>query len=92
MNDETPSLDLEGMQIDIADALGKGAAVISIQAALIGMLISKKILTEGDAGTLTGVASQGVSTLEDLSDEARELGQAALRGFAKTYMKHVTKN
>jgi len=85
-------MDEEGIRLDIAEALGKINALLMIQNALIARLFTKRILSEEDAATIAGVAGEALSDMEGLSEEARELAQSALRGYAKTSTKRVTKN
>jgi hypothetical protein len=84
-------MDEEGIQIDIAEAIGEATAAISLQSALVAMLVMKEVLTPDDAATLTGTARAGLSIMP-ISDGAKILAEAALSGFAKTYTKFLTKN
>jgi hypothetical protein len=85
-------IDEEGMQIDIAEAMGKANAAICIQGAIVAMLVTAGVLSEADIATISGIASQALSGMEGVNDGAKELGQSALRGFAKTWTKFVVKN
>jgi hypothetical protein len=49
-------MDEEGMLIDIADARGQGVANSCIIAALVATLVTKELLTNEEAATLTGTA------------------------------------
>jgi hypothetical protein len=43
-------VDEEGLKIDIAEAIGKATAAICIEGALVAVLVTKGILTNGEAG------------------------------------------
>ena len=85
-------MDQEGLEIDIADALGKSAAAICIQSALFGALVTKGILKIEDAALISGTASQGLAVFSGLSPEGRLMAEAAIRGFATTWTSRVTRN
>jgi hypothetical protein len=85
-------MDEEGMLIDIADARGQGAANSCLMAALVATFVSKGLLAREDAATLTGIAQIALDGLPDLSEDARELANSALRGFARSWGKLVTSN
>jgi hypothetical protein len=80
------------MLIDIAEARGGAAANACIMAALVATFLTKGLLTKEDAATLTGVAQTALDNMKELPEDARELGNAALRGFAKSWTKLVTRN
>lgn len=85
-------MDEDAMRLDLAEGIGKATAAICIQSALVGSLISKGVLTVEDAATLTGAASERLSRMEGLPEDARVIAEAALRGIATTWTKLVTKN
>ena len=84
-------MDEEELRVDIADALGKATAVICIQVALLATLVNKKVLTK-DEGTLTALANQSLEVMPGVSDDVKMMAESTLRGFAKTWTKHVTRN
>lgn len=77
---------------DLDKASGKAAAIIAIQSALIAKLITRNVLTREDAAELTGFASVSIKTMLGLSDGAREMAESALKGFAGSWLKDVTRN
>lgn len=79
-------------RLDIDEAVGKANAYLMIQSAVISMLILKGVFSEGDAATIAGVASQQLSAMEGLSEQARTLAQDALRGYAKSWTATLTRN
>ena len=85
-------MDEEDIRLDIAEALGKANAFLAIQMVLIGMLVGKSVLSADDAATISGVANEVLRQMEGLSEEVRGLAQSAVRGYAKTWTTHVTKN
>jgi hypothetical protein len=85
-------VDEEELRLDIAEALGKATAAICLEAALTAVLVKKRLLTIPDAAELTGIANQTLKDMEGLSHEARELAESALRGFAGSYTKRITRN
>lgn len=68
---------------DLAEATGKAAAAICIQAAVVETLVPKRLLTSGDAATLSAFAEQGLASLSQLSPKARLIAEGVIRGFAK---------
>ncbi len=84
-------MDEEVLRGDVAEALGKATALICLQAALVATLVTKNILSIEDAASLTGIASDTLSALEGLSEDARVLAESALRGFAQSWTKRVTR-
>jgi hypothetical protein len=85
-------MDEEELRVDIADALGKATAVICIQVALLATLVNKKVLTKDEAATLTALANQSLEVIPGVSDDVKMIAESTLRGFAKTWTKHVTRN
>jgi hypothetical protein len=85
-------VDEEGLEIDIAEAIGKATAAICLEGALVAVLVTKGILTNGEAAELTGLADVALTELEGIPDDVRLLAASALRGFAGSWTKHVTKN
>jgi hypothetical protein len=75
------------LRLDIAEALGRANAIISFQAALTAMLVSKKLLTAKDAAELTGTASTVLAEMEGLSVRTRASGESALRDITRIYTK-----
>ncbi len=85
-------MDEEGIAIDIAEASGKATASLCLHAALVGSLVRKGLLSMEDAAELTGVSNEMLRGFDGLSDGARTLAEASLRGFAQAWTKHVTRN
>jgi hypothetical protein len=85
-------MDEEKIRLDIDEALGKVNAHTCLLAAVVGTLVTKGLLTKGDAASLTGIASETLSGMEGVTDYARALGESALRGFAEAWTEHITKN
>jgi hypothetical protein len=81
-------MDEEQIRIDIAEAIGKATAAICLQGAFVGALIAKEIISAEDAATVTGIANEGLG----LSPAVREMAEAAIRGFAKSWTKRITRN
>jgi hypothetical protein len=85
-------MDEEGMLIDIADARGQGIANSCIMAALVATFVTKGLLTNDEAATLTGAAQTALDAKKDLPADTRELANAAVRGFAQSWTKLVTRH
>jgi hypothetical protein len=85
-------MDEEKMSVDIAEALGKSNAVICLQSALIAMLVNKRVMTMADAAELTGVANEILKQMEDISDDARVIAEASLRGLSRSYVRRIKTN
>ena len=85
-------MDQEEFDLGIAEAIGKATAIVSTQAALIRLMLRKNLLTNEDVATLAGEAEMVLRSMEGLSAEASELAQRAVRGFASSWTKAVTKN
>ena len=85
-------MDEEAIRLDIAEAIGKATAAICLQSAFVGVLIAKGVITVADAATVSGVAGEALSTMEGVPPDARELAEAAIRGFASSCTKRVTRN
>jgi len=77
---------------DVTEAIGKAVACTAIQGALLATLLKRNLISKEDAATLTGVASAAITAMPGVTDDAKVLAQAALRGFASTYLKGVTRN
>ena len=85
-------MDEEGMLNDIADARGNAAANNCILSAIVATLVSKGNLTKEEAVTLPGMAQKAFDRISDLPADARELGNSAIRGFARAWISLVTRN
>ncbi|MGC2414587.1 MAG: hypothetical protein WA459_18060, partial [Stellaceae bacterium] len=86
-------MDEEGMINDIAEARGVGVANNCLMAAIVATLVTKGILTGDDTATLTGTAKTAIDRIseDDLPADAREMANAALRGFATAWLRLVTR-
>jgi hypothetical protein len=71
---------------------GDSLALICLQTALVAALKAKGVLTDSEVATLSGVANETLVAMEGVPDDARELAQSALRGFALSWSKRVTRN
>ena len=89
---ERLKMDKDELRLDVAEALGKATALICLQTALVAALKAKGVLTDSEVATLSGVASETLVAMEGVPDDARELAQSALRGFALSWSKRVTRN
>jgi hypothetical protein len=78
--------------IEVADAIGKATAAVCIQAALVRLLLRKRLIAPADVATLAGEAETALGLMAGLSAEAIELAQASLRGFSQAWTKAVTTN
>lgn len=87
-------MDEEGMLIDLAEARGVGAANNCLMAAIVAALVTNGTLTGDDAATLTGAAQTTLDQIPEdaLPADAREMANSALRGFARSYLRLVTRN
>jgi len=85
MNDEL-------YRLYIVEALGKADACICIQSALVAMLINNKLMTMADAATLSGLASETLKEMQGVRADARVMAESAIRGFAKSCTKRLTRN
>jgi hypothetical protein len=82
----------EETRLDLDDAIGKSNALLCLLPALVGMLVEKKLLAHADAALLTGLASAALKIAPNMSDDARALGESALKGFAGAWTAHVTRH
>jgi hypothetical protein len=89
---ERLKMDKDELRLDVAEALGKATALICLQTALVAALKAKGVLTDSEVATLSGVANETLVAMEGVPDDARELAQSALRGFALSWSKRVTRN
>jgi hypothetical protein len=89
---ERLKMDKDELRLDVAEALGKATALICLQTALVAALKAKGVLTDSELATLSGVANETLVAMEGVPDDARELAQSALRGFASSWLKRVTRN
>ena len=84
-------MDEEQIRIDIAEAIGKATAAICLQGAFVGALMAKGVISAEDAATVTGVANEGLKAMQGLSPAVREMAEAAIRGFAISWTKRITR-
>jgi hypothetical protein len=80
------------IEAGIAEGIGKSAAVVCVHTALIRLLFRKKLISAEDVATLAGEAETALTSMDGLSAESLVMAQAALRGFASSWTKVVTKN
>lgn len=85
------ALDVEGMQIDIAEAIGKATAATALQGAMVAVLVSKGLMTLADAADITATATAGLAIFR-LPADAEEMAKAAIRGFAASVAQNVTQH
>jgi hypothetical protein len=78
--------------LDSAEAIGKATASVCVQTALVRLLLRRGLLTPEDVATLAGEAETALGLMGGLSEESIVLAQSALRGFAQSWTKPVTKN
>jgi hypothetical protein len=92
VSDETAAPDVEGMQIDIAEAIGKATASIAIQGALVATLIRKDVITLGEAAEINAIALEGLEKVFRLGPMPDEMAKSAIRGFAASLAQHLTRH
>ena len=89
---ERLKMDKDELRLDVGEALGKATPLICLQTALVAALKAKGVLTDSEVATLSGVANETLVAMEGMPDDAMELAQSALRGFALSWSKRVTRN
>lgn len=82
----------EELEVALAEATGKASASLFLNAALVAALVVRGILPREDAATLAADATTALLATEGLSDDAKLIGQGALRGFSRTWTRLVTRN
>jgi hypothetical protein len=85
-------MDEEKLKADIAEAIGKASASLCLHASLVATLVKSGALTKPDAATLAAVASTSLRATFDLSNDAKMIGESALRGCSASWTGLVTKN
>ena len=80
------------IETGIAESIGKSSAVICVHTALIRNLFSKGLISAEDVATLAAEAQNALTSMEGLSHDSLVMAQAALRGFALSWTKVVTRN
>ena len=74
----------------VTKAIGKAAAAICVQSAVMGMLAARDVFE--DVATLIAITGDGLNALQKLSTESREVAQSVLGAFALTRTPHRTPN
>jgi len=85
-------MDEEELRLDIAEGIGKATAALSIQAALVAILVTNHKLSREDVATLAGTASASLDQTQGLPEDAKTFAESALRGFAKSWSTLVTQH
>lgn len=85
-------MDQEEYEIDKAEWQGKATAALCVQAALVAQLVSKKLITRDEAASLAAAASQALQEIPGLSEDAKTLGESAIKGFSQSWSKLVVRH
>jgi hypothetical protein len=82
----------EQLRADLAEAIGKASAGLCLQAAIVAALVDNGSLSRADAATLAAHATVALHATFGISDDAKMIGESALRGFSTSWTKLVTRN
>ena len=81
----------DDIRIDVAEALGSSKAYLATLGALIAVLVNKGALNDSDAATISGEAKLRLDAIK-MSDDARTMADAALKGLTTGWTKNITRN
>jgi hypothetical protein len=83
---------IEDLEIDVAEAHGKGLAGICLVQCLMARLLDKGVITHEDGAMITAVAYQGIDQIDGVPDDAKIIAKAAIKGVSSAWSRQVPKH